>query len=160
MPNWFHNDIEITGPEADLSRFLAEYINTTDKERPACDFDKIIPQPQEVLQDVAAEPPGASPLWYTWRNQNWGTKWNASDSYVGERDPERIRLGFQTANGVPDPIYRAIAARFPTLSIRVEYVDFPNCTGELHYRKGKVEHIDHTKEMIAANPDFFGEVAP
>ena len=142
MPNWFSNDIEITGPEADLNRFMAEFGEAT------WDFHKIIPQPPEVLQELAAQPslddlragkempaqPPEGPLWYRWRNKNWGTKWNASDGYFRERSPEKIQLGFETANGVPDPVYRAIAARYPTLSIKVEYCDFPNFAGEFHYR--------------------------
>jgi hypothetical protein len=163
MPNWLYNDIEITGPEADLNRFMAEFGEST------WDFHKIIPQPPEVLQELAAQPsldelragkkmpaqPPEGPLWYTWRNKNWGTKWEADDGYFGERTPEKITLGFKTANGVPDPIYRAIAARYPTLSIKVGYSDFPNCAGELHYHDCKVEHVDRYKEMILANPAFF-----
>lgn len=174
MPNWVCNDIEITGPEADLSHFMSECITTASE---CVDFDKLIPQPQPVLQSLEEterltsfllERRGADlgrrepvekgqpqpPIWYTWRNENWGTKWNACECYV-ERTSEGIKLGFRTAWGAPFPIFETIAKRYPALSIKVHYEDFPNFVGESHYHDGQVEHADHTEEMWAANRALF-----
>jgi hypothetical protein len=57
-----------------------------------------------------------------WRHDNWGTKWNAYD--VARRDYDgRICVTFQTAWAPPTPIIVALAKRFPTVTISLEYFE-------------------------------------
>lgn len=59
-----------------------------------------------------------SPTWYEWSRANWGTKWNAYDTYR-----EGDALYFQTAwNAVPELIGR-IAEMFPEVSLEYEWAD-------------------------------------
>ena len=51
MPNWVRNDLEITGPEAELERFMAECF-TIEAETPRLDFDRLIPMPATSREDV------------------------------------------------------------------------------------------------------------
>ena len=56
--------------------------------------------------------------WYDWCVTNWGTKWNAFDVCVGEKD-----VSFTTAwNGVPQLIHY-IASLFPNVTIKYRYAD-------------------------------------
>lgn len=163
MPNFVHHTLTITGPEVVLDRFMADCCT----EGQGLDFEKIIPQPESVLQDIercsshfnsvhgtgdlspVATPEELKfPGWYEWRCANWGTKWNCYSVVV--RNAEGIEIDFDTAWGVPVPILRALAERFPTLrmegSFREEYCHF---AGNIHISKGEVEFEDTTAEARA-----------
>ncbi len=43
--------------------------------------------------------------WYDWSIKNWGTKWNACDSYVDE-----CYISFSTAWSLPEPVIRKLMA--------------------------------------------------
>ena len=82
MPNWVDNDLKITGPEAELERFMVECV-TMEAEGPRFDFDKLIPMPTEIREstDVGGSDLDGKvrfPDWYKWCCANWGNKWNAS----------------------------------------------------------------------------------
>lgn len=55
--------------------------------------------------------------WYSWRIQNWGTKWNAYSVDLERTDDTTVELKFDTAWSPPEPIFAAIAEKFPDLRI-------------------------------------------
>lgn len=59
--------------------------------------------------------------WYPWRNQHWGTKWNAYDFEIVS--PDCSELLFDTAWSVPEPIFHALAQALPKHTIRVYSFD-------------------------------------
>ena len=85
------------------------------------DFDKIVPQPPEVLATTELQigygtPEADSPnYWYKWRCKNWGTKWNAYYQEVTQDIPEEYAIQFDTAWGPPYPIFRALKEQWPDL---------------------------------------------
>lgn len=89
--------------------------------------------------------------WYTWRCDNWGTKWNACEAdsldvlvpvplNKEESDPDCVMsYQFETAWSMPDGIYKALSAMFPDVSIEVKYADEDlgrNC-GHVTYKVGE-----------------------
>ena len=76
--------------------------------------------------------------WYDWCRLNWGTKWDACDTSIMIRN-ECISITFDTAWNAPYPIYAAIARKFPTISIEVEYADedLGNNCGTISYEDGE-----------------------
>lgn len=64
-----------------------------------------------------------SPTWYEWCNRNWGTKWNAYHQHIGYLDEGELYLEFDTAWSPPEPVYEAIAERFPDLQLEIRYID-------------------------------------
>ena len=79
-----------------------------------------------------------APTWYEWRNQNWGTKWNA----YGQERIDDDTLQFYTANaGVPE-LLRGLSAQFPDLTMSYAYADddWGNNAGEYRFNGGEVDY--------------------
>lgn len=57
--------------------------------------------------------------WYSWSVDNWGTKWNAGESYLDDTN----NLVFETAWTMPLPIFLKLSEMFPDVTITVEYAD-------------------------------------
>lgn len=53
-----------------------------------------------------------APTWYEWACEHWGTKWNAADASLNEKDRT---ITFDTAWVPPEGIINAIAEKFPDL---------------------------------------------
>jgi hypothetical protein len=61
--------------------------------------------------------------WYEWSYANWGTKWNAYETYVETLDEYSVILSFQTAwCGVPN-IIQKLTEMFPTIIFDYKYSD-------------------------------------
>lgn len=65
--------------------------------------------------------------WYDWATRNWGTKWNAYDvddawsMLPSDRGRACMAITFDTAWGPPDPVLRALEAKFPTVHFVHEF---------------------------------------
>ena len=145
MPNWCANDLYIEGPTdkvAECVAFIGERF----------DFDKLIPYPEKFKQmdeeaaafsffdgkgtkeeqAIAREAyiakwgtasDGFNSGGYEWCVTNWDTKWNNPDvtSYL---HPVRGQcLTFDTAWSPPTAVIKALAAKFPELSLCHEYFE-------------------------------------
>ena len=65
--------------------------------------------------------------WYDWRNQNWGTKWDAYSMEIDDSDlPHGFEVSFETAWAPPEEVCNAIRDQFDDLSISWFY-DEPGC---------------------------------
>lgn len=60
--------------------------------------------------------------WYEWSVNNWGTKWNASDSYLEEEDGDLV-YHFNTAWSFPEPIMEKLLEKYPTLHFEGEAIE-------------------------------------
>ena len=59
--------------------------------------------------------------WHNWSYDKWGTKWNACDEYVCEKEDDFCMICFQTAWSPPIPIVDAIMEQHPELNVELEY---------------------------------------
>ena len=77
------------------------------------DFERLVPSPPQKFQgDLGPqEKEDFRCNWWTWNIENWGTKWNAYDSFC-EIDAENAFIQFHTAWTVPYPILAAFNNRF------------------------------------------------
>lgn len=76
--------------------------------------------------------------WYTWSIDNWGTKWNSSDSYI-----EGNNLHFQTAWSVPEPLLIKLSEIFSDIQMKVKFADEDigsNC-GEFELLNGVIKNF-------------------
>jgi hypothetical protein len=67
--------------------------------------------------------------WYSWAIDNWGTKWNACDSRMGEsrldKDTDTLTqvITFNTAWATPEPVLLALSEQYPTVQLNVTFAD-------------------------------------
>jgi|TARA_R110000851_G_scaffold26927_2_gene75995 hypothetical protein len=136
MPNWCSNEVQIDGNEKDIAKFKEECF-TDHKGVAVLDFSKVLPEPDydKPKKDgthnngVQTEPSSVMPDWWTWRNDNWGTKWNLVPNHDGdltaymtvEDGEDYISLEFDTAWSPPNGIYEAIVEKYPDLDINWFY---------------------------------------
>jgi len=57
--------------------------------------------------------------WYGWACDNWGTKWNAYEQSLDDKQ----QLTFQTAWSTPEPVIAKLSTMFPTVTFTVNYAD-------------------------------------
>src|SRR6266404_7505039 len=94
-----------------------------------------------------------APTWYEWRCEHWGTKWNACDAEVSDNGDGSLRVNFETAWSFSFPIFRKLAADFPTLVIEGSaeepnmeiYITFEGRNGEFTWQDD-----DEAREAAAA----------
>ena len=106
--------------------------------------------------------------WYSWRIENWGTKWNSYEPHFTQEE-ECLSFTFDTAWSTPKPIYEKFSELFPTAEITVEYADEDygyNC-GKLTYKGGvetsswipepKPDGVNFACKLWGVDPDEFLE---
>jgi len=128
MPNWCENLLTISNNDTEvLNQF---YLNNKTEEN-ELDFNCICPVPSELmntespnnLDDIKKQELidkyGFSD-WYNWCNNNWGTKWNASDVNYNKYDNQLV-YSFNTAWGPPNAWFIKLTEKYTDLEIRLEY---------------------------------------
>jgi hypothetical protein len=123
MPNWCDNDLFIYGSEQDLKKIKEQVTN----EAGEFDFGKIVPEPTtpDYFKDnLSSEDMKQHPLnWYEWRIENWGTKWNASDSQIGEVKDDQLQVWFNTAWAPAIPVTTELSKQYPNVRIEHKYIE-------------------------------------
>ena len=153
MPNWCHNRVTISTTGEDTTQFK-ELIKKFQSETP---FQAIKPQPDwpntpnsagelpvkreerhangEIFYTTYDFPDGKNDdRWYDWANNEWGTKWDASDFSTDDLDEEcgYVEFSFHTAWGPATGIYEEIVENYEDVNVSWFY-DEPGmeCAGYL-----------------------------
>jgi len=105
------------------------------------DFNKIIPQPPDIVTKAMTMEERAACKgrdWYTWNVANWGTKWNA---YYCERIDIHV-IKFSTAwDGVPEVIFK-LAEMYPEAEFEYSHWDEDFGNNVCRYRIKGTEILD------------------
>lgn len=101
--------------------------------------------------------------WYDWRNENWGTKWDAYDRTSEESDNDNTGTGtytFNTAWAPPVPVIRRLATIFPDITFTWKWADedYGNNLGEVKIAGGHVANRRMIEEGTKEAVDFAKEV--
>ena len=116
MPNWCWNHLEVMCTKehvAELQKFVEKSTKATKEE---FSFEGTLPR-------------GDREDWYNWSCENWGTKWDACDSYVNESEPQCFSVGFDSAWAPPINWLRNIMHDYPNLEFELEYDEPGMCFG-------------------------------
>ena len=166
MPNWCDNKLTVFGKKRDLKKFKKlvassgierELIGFDDSNEPIYeekkikhifDFNSILPMPQEL--EGTSSPPREKDKkltielkkkfghgdWYSWREENWGTKWNTNPKWssctiertiipddpiskIKYKDIVKLIYSFRTAWAPPIPVIKEAAKKFPKLLFKL-----------------------------------------
>ena len=153
MPNWCFNRITITGQLNKIKEFVRN-------ENYEFDLDKIIPYPEPYRQmDAEWEHPvpesyidkwgtdsdGFNKGGYTWRLNNWNTKWNIKEAEWFQDSPESEDgyVEFDSAWSPPIGCIYHLSLKFPESLICIEY-DEPGSQfcGTIVWQNGEEIEVD------------------
>ena len=111
MANYVQNSLRVVGGDP------KEVFDAIRGERMIFDFRKLVPVPDEIANsNEEVERHGAMvPLSKAWIAENWGTTRNACFAKYSEDNG----IDFDTAWNAPEPIFEALAKRFPNHEIVV-----------------------------------------
>jgi hypothetical protein len=86
--------------------------------------------------------------WYEWSYANWGTKWNSYDFELRSSEPGRYVFKFETANGMPVPVFEALTKLHPALFFATQTIDEggPEFTGEFSAKLCRHERAPESDE--------------
>jgi hypothetical protein len=146
MPNWCSNTLIVEGDLNELVDFKSKVLVPSETIKGDLDFtmEGLYPTPPELLEMTSpvmwrgdetdeegkkAFEENAKAIrekygfddWYNWRVSCWGTKWDASDSYVDERDGESLCINYTTAWGPNSAFIRYASTLFPNLHFKLSY---------------------------------------
>jgi hypothetical protein len=127
MPNWVYHRVSLSGPPEDIAEFRAICIGPGRRESTngtSFDFEGLLPIPEDVaaildhpfpraVQTAVAYPAAQDPD--MWRLDHWGVKWNACQFSEIAASDDFIDFYFETPWSSPEPVFVALAARFPIL---------------------------------------------
>jgi len=97
MPNHTDNRVILYHKDSQQIDMIYNIMNTPDT--PLC--QTLIPMDEALLDNDAHADDG----WYTWRLQNWGTKWDVYETHCTRMYANTLALNFYTAWSPPIPVY-------------------------------------------------------
>ena len=139
MPNWCDNQVSITGPNSVIDKI--EKIVKEEKDGQGL-LDFMYPMPKELDGTTADGREDKEMLakhghsdWYSWRTDNWSTKWEVNEFYGVDRQGDTISFGFSSAWAPPIGAYEQFiissSEKQEDVSIKAYYYeggcDFAGC---------------------------------
>ena len=127
MPNWCDNQITITGPNSVIDKI--EKIVKEEKDGQGL-LDFMYPMPKELDGTTADGREDKEMLakhghsdWYSWRTDNWSTKWEVNEFYGVDRQGDTISFGFSSAWAPPIGAYEMFLEKNEECSLRAFYYE-------------------------------------
>jgi hypothetical protein len=110
MPNWCDNQITITGDKSVIDK-IEKIVKEEDKSDIGL-LQFMYPMPKE-LDDTTADGSKDKEMlakhghsdWYSWRTDNWSTKWDVNEFYGVDRQGDTISFAFSSAWSPPIGAY-------------------------------------------------------
>lgn len=96
---------------------------------------------------------GASPFWYDWNCENWGTKWDASDVEFIDHEPDHKQYRFSTPWAPPIPVLVSLSAQHPNLHIELEWEEEQGFGGTFVFTNGEA-HETNYYDVPNSHADF------
>ena len=104
MPNFVRNKLFIHGPTEKVKQCTLDI--ASDGEH--ISFEKIHPRPKDIGDG-----------WYDWCVENWGTKWDVSETF----EDENGYICFDTAWSTPIELICKLSERYTDLTFEISFAD-------------------------------------
>jgi len=144
MPNWCNNTLNVEGDLNALQDFKKRVLVVNEYNNIDFTMEGLMPTPKELLEmtspvmwrgdendtegKVKFEEYVAELMskyghsdWYSWRVENWGTKWDCADSHVDEMDGEGLCVYYNTAWGPNTQFIKFAASVYPSLQFKLSF---------------------------------------
>ena len=109
MPNWCSNFLKVSGDIHELNKFKELTLVKPEKgDELNFTMEILYPTPADLLAES-----GANPGWYSWRVDNWGTKWDVAESCIGLNTDTYLEISYDTAWGPNSAFIQYAAKAFP-----------------------------------------------
>lgn len=131
MPNWCKNNLRIKGN----GEKVLELLEMMKDEDGQMTFNKLVPMPKELENTEAPTPENMSEKkkkyllekcgatnWYDWHCQNWGCKWDASESGFYQRGNDWY-ISFETPWGPPTEFIKKVSEQFNKMTFELQFAD-------------------------------------
>ena len=133
MPNWCSNTLQISGNKEQLEMFKQKSIIKSGMDVDIFVMDGCVPMPKELAicegltpeQIVERRLKYGYDNWYDWCFENWGSKWDAHESYITEEEND-LTIEFDTAWSPAIPYIKQVAKMYPDLIFDLYFME----TGE------------------------------
>ena len=174
MPNWCSNRLTVTGDKQSLTKFKELSLVKSDKgDNLHFTMEGLYPTPKALLDMTSPvmwrgdenDTEGKEAFdkynselinqygyndWYNWRVNNWGTKWDAAESFIADNEDELFSVDYDTAWAPNTAWVQYVAKLFPTLKFSLVFeeagMDFCGLyevTGDdEELLEGELEYID------------------
>ena len=143
MPNHTDNRVTLYHKDSQQIDMIYNIMNTDDT--PLC--QTLIPMDEALLDNDAHADDG----WYTWRLQNWGTKWDVYESHCTRFDANTLQLTFYTAWSPPIPVFDKLVDM--GFEVNARYLD----EGWM-YAGEYVDGDDWTTDDVESLPETYPEL--
>ena len=144
MPNWVHNQLKITGSKEAIEKVKTQlskpYRREIDGTVYECDdvisFWNVVEPTGEALETYG------SAGWYDWNVENWGTKWDCSETVMEDYSSGEVAYMFNTAWSPPTPIASTLSKQHPDVEITLSYEEEQGWGGTVQAINGEVEELE------------------
>lgn len=183
MPNWCENKFIALSSNIEQLREVKDlFENPSDGV-----FEKILPTPPELLEEKVfsnddnirinemIEKHGA-PDWYMWRINNWGTKWDISetnsfayhenyDKTYDNKDIGAVITSFDTAWAPPEEAVLAMSLKYPDVYFHLSYEEpgmaFAGCYAVINGDVKEQTQVDMYSDVdrVMDQASFYFEIA-
>lgn len=170
MPNHVKNVLTFKNLKKEDIDFLVNTITIESEDTPSTywiDFNKIIPEPRtedecpdeyKVNKDSHVRLYDDKPWfdWYKWRNEFWGTKWNAYDRYsmIGDNT---LTLVFSTAWSTPERVIKRLHLLGFDFELKFADEDYGSNCGIMQY-DAKLNIFTRNESSIIDTTEFAEEL--
>ena len=100
MPNHTDNRVILSHADSKMIDDIYNVMNTEDTGL----LNHITPMPKELEGTSGFDENGATG-WYSWRLDNWGTKWDIYETHCTRIDANTLSMTFYTAWSPPIPVF-------------------------------------------------------
>lgn len=162
MPNWCNNILTITSDNGEVGEDIYNAL-VPDEALQAEDifayreegwgqlvftFAKVYPVPEKLQQNSG---------WYDWCIANWGTKWDASSTYLNRKEPDVLEFSYDTAWSPAEGFVKFISAAYPELTFRNDFMEV-GCSfvGHVTYKSGKAIENEERGDIEREDYQRFG----
>ena len=111
MPNYVYNVLYVIGNKSEIDKFYNANKPVQQEHSCECElsFNMLVPEPENCN-------------WYEWRCNNWGCKWDSSNTEYQIKN-NMGQYTFSTPWNYPLPWLKTVSKIFPTLTFHIKYED-------------------------------------